>query len=116
MSEHAWVVGRSWMVTAEQAALVAEGAHPWQVGGELGVAFTSCLACDVPYAPEVAAQPCPGRGRRLPALAAPVGRNDPCPCGSGRKAKKCTCVARAARDVAEAERLNGSEDRGGSCV
>jgi len=29
-----------------------------------------------------------------PADASPVGRNDPCPCGSGKKYKKC-CYARA---------------------
>ena len=29
------------------------------------------------------------RNRRLPARAAKVGRNDPCPCGSGKKHKKC---------------------------
>jgi hypothetical protein len=31
---------------------------------------------------------------RNPADASPVGRNDPCPCGSGKKYKKC-CHARA---------------------
>jgi SEC-C motif len=31
---------------------------------------------------------------RKPADASPVGRNDPCPCGSGKKYKKC-CQARA---------------------
>lgn len=31
---------------------------------------------------------------RKPADASPVGRNDPCPCGSGKKYKKC-CYARA---------------------
>ena len=30
---------------------------------------------------------------RNPADASPVGRNDPCPCGSGKKYKKC-CHAR----------------------
>ena len=29
------------------------------------------------------------RGRTKPARTAKVGRNEPCPCGSGRKFKKC---------------------------
>lgn len=28
-----------------------------------------------------------------------VGRNDPCPCGSGRKLKKCCLWVRAGRDA-----------------
>ena len=31
----------------------------------------------------------PGRARSLPAKPGKVGRNDPCPCGSGKKYKKC---------------------------
>jgi hypothetical protein len=31
----------------------------------------------------------PGRGRAALAPARPVGRNDPCPCGSGKKVKHC---------------------------
>jgi uncharacterized protein YecA (UPF0149 family) len=29
---------------------------------------------------------------RVPAVSAKVGRNDPCPCGSGKKHKRC-CLA-----------------------
>ena len=32
-------------------------------------------------------------GRRTPAAPLPVGRNDPCPCGSGRKFKRCCGAA-----------------------
>jgi preprotein translocase subunit SecA len=31
----------------------------------------------------------PARGRSAPAKPGKVGRNDPCPCGSGKKYKKC---------------------------
>jgi len=30
-------------------------------------------------------------GKNGPAKAVRIGRNDPCPCGSGLKWKKCTC-------------------------
>ena len=33
-------------------------------------------------------------GVELPAVSAKIGRNDPCPCGSGRKHKKC-CLKKA---------------------
>lgn len=55
-----------------------------------------CYVCEQPWSPEVADEPCPGdpEGRDLelpePKIElAPVGRNDPCPCGSGRKFKRC---------------------------
>jgi preprotein translocase subunit SecA len=37
--------------------------------------------------PAAAAKPAPGAAAPLPATR--VGRNDPCPCGSGKKYKKC---------------------------
>ena len=40
---------------------------------------------------------------RKPAVSTKVGRNDPCPCGSGKKHKKCCGTAKAAGpDVATA--------------
>jgi len=36
---------------------------------------------------------CEGRGQTLRAPGTKLGRNDPCPCGSGRKYKKC-CMGR----------------------
>jgi uncharacterized protein YecA (UPF0149 family) len=39
-----------------------------------------------------AAAPAPGNGRQEQRIASEwdqVGRNDPCPCGSGKKYKKC---------------------------
>jgi preprotein translocase subunit SecA len=63
------------------------------------VAFRFALPEPVlPSAAVPAAAPPPGAGRRAPASAKPgakpgkagkVGRNDPCPCGSGKKYKKC---------------------------
>jgi uncharacterized protein len=37
--------------------------------------------------------PAQGLPRREPVRAAKVGRNDPCPCGSGSKFKKCCGAA-----------------------
>src|SRR5580658_4563830 len=42
---------------------------------------------------------------------APAGRNDPCPCGSGRKYKQC-CADKDRAAVAERERLAASLRRG----
>lgn len=41
--------------------------------------------------------------RRPPQPPAPVGRNDPCPCLSGLKFKKC-CLDRKNRQLADAQR------------
>lgn len=38
-------------------------------------------------------QPAQGFPRREPARSAKIGRNEPCPCGSGRKYKKCCGAA-----------------------
>jgi len=46
-------------------------------------------AGEQPAAPGVAAPPAPGADRPLTREEPKVGRNDPCPCGSGRKYKKC---------------------------
>jgi hypothetical protein len=68
-----------------------------------------CWSCENGWSPELAAQPCggeaasplsdlagtfasaPGPLGNVPegALSANVGRNDPCPCGSGQKFKRC---------------------------
>jgi preprotein translocase subunit SecA len=37
----------------------------------------------------VAANPTGGKGPATPATSDKVGRNDPCPCGSGKKYKRC---------------------------
>ena len=63
-----------------------------------------CWACEMAWDPELAKTPCPGDSQ-LPAdlgTLGPkpplgnvnlglgtVGRNDPCPCGSGKKFKRC---------------------------
>jgi hypothetical protein len=60
--------------------LQAQGRHPG------GSAFLRALA------PAYRERLRPGGGVRPPPLrneAIPIGRNDPCPCGSGRKFKKC---------------------------
>lgn len=44
--------------------------------------------------PVVAVLPPPRRKAEAPRVAAKVGRNDPCPCGSGKKYKKC-CAGKA---------------------
>jgi uncharacterized protein YecA (UPF0149 family) len=44
------------------------------------------MADAVGYAEEMAAAPAPVETRRVEET---VGRNDPCPCGSGKKYKKC---------------------------
>lgn len=73
--------------------------------------FVGCFVCESSWTPEVAAMPCPGEptsygptgqplwdGKPLKVdgqvrdtriAVAPVGRNDPCPCGSGQKFKRC---------------------------
>lgn len=71
-----------------------------------------CYACEQPWSAELAAQPCEGEpGSKLAYVddqgrdlhpgevmtgasnigsgMRPVGRNDPCPCGSGKKFKRC---------------------------
>jgi len=61
-------------------ALQAQGRHPG------GASFVRALA------PAYRERLRPGGGVRTPPLkrgAAPIGRNDPCPCGSGKKFKKC---------------------------
>jgi uncharacterized protein YecA (UPF0149 family) len=61
-------------------ALQAQGRHPG------GAAFVRALA------PAYRERLKPGGGVRTPPLkrgTAPLGRNDPCPCGSGKKYKKC---------------------------
>ena len=61
-------------------ALQAQGRHPG------GSAFVRALA------PAYRERLKPGGGVRTPPLkrgTTPLGRNDPCPCGSGKKYKKC---------------------------
>src|SRR5262245_19419720 len=61
-------------------ALQAQGRHPG------GGAFVRALA------PSYRERLRPGGGVRTPPVrrdVAPIGRNDPCPCGSGKKFKKC---------------------------
>jgi hypothetical protein len=61
-------------------ALQAQGRHPG------GAPFVRALA------PAYRERLRPGGGVRTPPIrsgAAPIGRNDPCPCGSGKKFKKC---------------------------
>jgi hypothetical protein len=56
-----------------------------------------CWSCENGWSPELASQPCGGEDASplsdlaVPegALTANVGRNDPCPCGSGQKFKRC---------------------------
>jgi hypothetical protein len=57
---------------------------------------TGCYVCEQEYSDEIEAAGCPGdpegRDLRLPdrrIAVAQVGRNDPCPCGSGEKWKRC---------------------------
>ena len=61
-------------------ALQAQGRHPG------GAAFVRALA------PAYRERLKPGGGVRTPPMrrgTEPIGRNDPCPCGSGKKFKKC---------------------------
>ncbi|HZN61838.1 MAG TPA: SEC-C metal-binding domain-containing protein [Planctomycetota bacterium] len=61
-------------------ALQAQGRHSG------GAAFVRALA------PAYLERLRPGGGVRIPPVrrgTAPIGRNDPCPCGSGKKFKKC---------------------------
>ena len=61
-------------------ALQGQGRHPG------GAAFVRALA------PAYRERLKPGGGVRTPPIrrgATPIGRNDPCPCGSGKKFKKC---------------------------
>jgi hypothetical protein len=59
-----------------------------------------CFDCEQPLTPATAHSPCPGEpspsavpttelGRVGPGTLSRVGRNDPCPCGSGQKFKRC---------------------------
>jgi hypothetical protein len=57
-----------------------------------------CWGCEQGWSAELAAHPCPGEsslgdapplGNVHPTFGASVGRNDPCPCGSGQKFKRC---------------------------
>ena len=43
-------------------------------------------------------------------VVASVGRNDPCPCGSGRKAKRCCGVARGPSEESDAFLVHASRD------
>jgi len=58
---------------------------------EAAPAFGGAIpGAEAPVAPAARPQPGPGEGRPAPAQTGPrVGRNDPCPCGSGKKYKKC---------------------------
>ncbi len=54
------------------------------------LARTLAVAKAQPQAAPAAVRPKPGaRALAAPPLEHPVGRNDPCPCGSGKKLKKC---------------------------
>lgn len=79
----------------------ADDPRPWfglhNIVREL-VTVPFCYVCEQGYSDEVEAQPCPGdpNGEDLKMPPPPagyqlgsVGRNDPCPCGSGLKFKKC---------------------------
>jgi hypothetical protein len=64
-----------------------------------------CWTCEEAWTPEVASKPCPGESQlpddlgvhlsegpplgNITAGLGTVGRNDPCPCGSGQKFKRC---------------------------
>lgn len=57
-----------------------------------------CWGCEEAWTPELAARPCSGEspladgppiGNMRDDFGANVGRNDPCPCGSGLKFKRC---------------------------
>ncbi len=74
-------------VPALCAAFLAE----MEAQGRLGGGRTLALYVRALRAPYVDAAS--GRGKTIVAPAAKIGRNDPCPCGSGQKYKKC-CMGR----------------------
>jgi hypothetical protein len=59
------------------------GYHGTRLENDLGLQTGGCPACAIPLTEDEYL-----RGAELAALPV-VGRNDPCPCGSGRKFKKC---------------------------
>ena len=90
---------------ARGEAPALDDSRPWfglhNVVREL-VAGPFCYVCEQLYSDKIEAQPCPGdpSGADLKMPESPIspqlanslgsiGRNDPCPCGSGRKFKKC---------------------------
>ena len=80
---------------AEAAALgqVGGGGAPRPVPVGAGAGPAPGAAPGLPARPQAA--PVGGEARRTPVVrGAKVGRNDPCPCGSGKKYKKC-CGAKA---------------------
>ena len=67
--------------------------RPQPAGGAssktIGEVFASMMSRPPAQAPAGGGMPLPGMQAASPRPAAAVGRNDPCPCGSGKKYKKC---------------------------
>lgn len=59
-------------------------------------AFRAARPNEVMFIRPMAKEPTPVQQRRSPPR---VGRNDPCPCGSGRKFKKCCLYRGPLREV-----------------
>ena len=72
---------------AERAA--AEAAASGEQGGAGAPAQEGSGAAAKGGSPRPAAAPAPARRPAPPAAFEGTGRNDPCPCGSGKKFKKC---------------------------
>ncbi len=80
---HRWIGEAFYVLTDAQAPLAVELGDA-SVGERLpGALLVSCQHCGERWTPEAAGSEC------WPHAAASVGRNDPCPCGSGDKAKRC---------------------------
>jgi preprotein translocase subunit SecA len=56
---------------------------------ETGAAAAAAVAPPSPFAPRQAGPPQPAKPQTVVRQGDKVGRNDPCPCGSGKKFKKC---------------------------
>lgn len=99
--EHAWEDGRMFEHRPDQAefwkVLAAAEADPDDVGRftEFGLGYIEDIADELAWAhpgetePEELRSPLPWATQPVVNPFRHVGRNDPCPCGSGKKAKKC---------------------------